>query len=151
MLPARLNVLESDHCEFIAWQVGDIVRAASEVAVELMDLINAKRRVTCKALIGDEEQELVFAYAPNRVDAELSAKMSKAVTDDTGDNSAHIESNAEVLARLLVEWPFESNGEPLPITKENVLRLPVIFASQLMVAMVRDFSPGNSAPGSAAS
>lgn len=96
---------------------------------ELDDLL-AQR---CDLTLEWRGNEFSFAYNPERYTDETRAMLNKIGGDSTASEEEQESYARRIMAMLLVDWDISSGGSPLPITPENVRRLP----PTLLLAMVQ--------------
>lgn len=139
-----------EHAEIpVAYNPGAFTREAADREDDQDD---ATRREAMLEALEDQRAERFLA----------SARGAAYVADPEGLADYLLDATARALrkrrdaiidslaAGLLIEWPLTRNGEPAPITREEMLRLPYMFLAALYAAIMEDMSPGkNSSRGQA--
>jgi hypothetical protein len=94
-----------------------------------------EKRTTHKFTIEGEEVEITFR--PHLVTPELRAKWTRQIQDDQKDESndgAASDYDCKLLSNVLIDWNLTADGEPFPLTYDNLLKLP----DTLTVRLVRE-------------
>lgn len=136
------------HAEIpIAYNPGAFTRQAADREDEQDDL--TRREVLIEALEGaqaerylDTERAVAFVKDPEGLADYLMDAMDKefrkrrdAVIDTLADG-------------LLLQWPIVSQGEPVPVTREEMVGLPYFYLASMYKAIMDDMTPGkNSSRG----
>lgn len=74
-----------------------------------------------------EGEQITFGYRPHLITPELRARWSREVQDQITDESnegAAQDFDCKLLSEVLVDWNLTAEGQPVPLTYENLLTLP---------------------------
>jgi hypothetical protein len=103
----------------------------------MMDLKHViKPKETKKTVIKFGEEELNVSYKPMAYTAELEMRMEAA-------RSKPASTAASILSEILVEWDLLENGEPVPITKERLQKIPLEFLGMVFEGITKENSPNS--------
>jgi len=97
----------------------------------------------CTVTFPNTDTVLVVVYRPRALS---TAHMATAERDERdGVSLAPRSGLADTLTEILASWDFSMNGEPWPLTRENVNALPDVMMMRIFEAVVED-APKASAP-----
>jgi hypothetical protein len=97
--------------------------------MELADLIRDERTLTVRVAAG----ELEITYRPSAFTAAAEEKYLDAI-ENKRVNLAY----AQALSEILTGWDLTRDGEPVPITLDELKHLPAEFLAEVFLAIVQD-------------
>lgn len=103
------------------------------MTLDLAALFNLEATTTVQ--LGDLSFDV--RYAPNKLSVDAFNKVIKAQKD------ADIDTLAGMMIDAIIGWDLTLNGEPYPVTRENLGRLPIPVFGQLITAVLREVRDPN--------
>jgi hypothetical protein len=74
-----------------------------------------------------EGEDIDIGYRPHLITPELRAQWTREVQEpevEGAEKNTPGDYDCKMLSKVLTEWNLTEGGEPLPLTYENLLRLP---------------------------
>ena len=111
---------------------------ATRRPIDIGDLFAKRARLV---EIGERDDEkFVVGYSPDRYTMEVHARLQ--LMSENKEEAAQFDAVSELMVSLISEWDLTVDGEPYPITKENLMALGLPLVGAISEAVQADFSLG---------